>query len=160
MADFTKAGDYEPGALNVHQKKKSATAIARGDVCKLDEGDNTFAPTAAAADQYGPFGVAIKAALAADARVIIGISGTFALTADGAIQPGRYVMASGTTVGQVVQYVPSTISATPTQAEVQRAVAQFRMIVGRYLGKLDEGDGATTPTAAADNDVIRVRLGL
>lgn len=158
MVSADRAGNYEPHAVNI-EVKKGAAAIAMGDVLQEDTTTNTFRTAPATAGIAGPFAVAIKSALAADTIVAAGIRGIFYLTADGTINPGRYVTPSATTAGRVVQYVPAT-GTTPTGAEVTAAAIDTQRIVGLYLGKVDENDGKTAPSAATAGDIIRVRFGV
>jgi hypothetical protein len=137
-------GSTEPFNLNVKTQNKLTNAqIALGKVALRT---NTVTPNAwiqaASAGADGPFCVAVNQT--AD-TTNPAFSAAFApsevmVKAGGAIQPGAYVKVDGN--GDVVTHV------TGTDAEVK--------IVGRYIGK----EGENTPTAAATNDVIRVRLGM
>src|SRR5215217_5058164 len=151
MVSAERAGNYEPGAL-VYELKKGAAAIAMGDVLQEDTSTNTYRTAPAAAGVVGPFGVATKPALAADTITAIGLRGVYYLTADGTIQPGRYVQPSATTAGRVIQYAPTT-GTTPTAAEVTAAATDTQRIVGVYLGHVDENDGKTVVTAAAAGEI-------
>jgi hypothetical protein len=137
-------GNTEPFNLNVKTQNKLTNAqIVLGKVAL-----RTTAVTpnawiqAASAGADGPFCVAVNQT--AD-TTNPAFSAAFApsevmVKAGGAIQPGAFVKVDGN--GDVVAHV------TGTDSEVK--------IVGRYIGK----EGENTPTAAATNDVIRVRLGM
>jgi len=137
-------GNTEPFNLNVKtQNKATNAAIALGKVALRD---TAITPNGwkqgASAGANGPFCVAVNKLYATTDPIF---SAAFApseviVEAGGAIQPGAYVKVDGN--GDVVAHV------TGTDAEAT--------IVGRYVGK----EGENTPTAAADGDAIRVRLGM
>jgi hypothetical protein len=137
-------GNTEPFNLNVKTMNKLTNAqIALGKVALRT---TAVTPNAwiqgASAGANGPFCVAVNQLADTTSPVF---SAAFApsevmVKAGGSIQPGAFVKVDGN--GDVVAHV------TGTDAEV--------LIVGRYIGK----EGENTPTAAATNDVIRVRLGM
>ena len=157
MGSTEYAGGYEPGAYILQLQKASSGAIARGVVVDLNTSTNVWrtAPTSGAA---GKFGVCTKAAADGELVLDVCLKGVVYLTSDGTIQPGRRVIVSATTAGQVIQYAASTVGGTFSQAEVIAAGGDFNRVVGTYLGKVDENDGKNPPTAAADGDIIRVLL--
>ena len=136
-------GNTEPFLLNVKtQNKSNAAAIPIGKVAIRDEAitpDGWILCGSAAPD--GPFCVAVNETAAVTDTIF---SAAFApseviMKAGGAIQPGAYVVADN--AGDLIEYTAGT-------SEIK--------IVGRYISK----EGENTPVAAADNDYIRVRLGL
>jgi hypothetical protein len=157
MADFTTAGNYEPGA-EIYSLKKHTTAITKGDLLTVDGTSKGYKTAPIAAGTLGPFGVATKTQVASDGTAAVGKRGIFYLIADGAIDPNDFVMPSTTTAGRVIKFVASTVSGTPTQAEVIAAAADARRIVGQYMGKLDQNEGSAAITAAAQGDVVRVLI--
>ena len=135
-------GNTEPFNLNVKTMNKANDAqIALGKVAIRDE---AITPDgwiqAASAGAAGPFCVAVNSlAATTDTK----FSAAFApsevmVKAGAAIQPGSLVQVDGN--GDVI-----TLTATE---EIK--------IVGRYIGK----EGSNDTAAAAQNDVIRVRLGM
>jgi hypothetical protein len=149
------AGSYHTDAEINSVNKVAATAVALGVVTFHDPADDTFkiAPTTGAG--RAPFGVTVnKPALAADTKMDVALSGHVIVTADGPIAPGNYVMASTTTAGEVIEYVAT---GAPTAAT---ATSEFRIIVGRYIGKAADNERTgVVVTSAADGDKIWVKLG-
>jgi len=137
------AGNTEPFNLNVKtQNKATNAAIALGKVAILD---TSITPNGwkqcASAGANGPFCVAVNKLYATTDAIF---SAAFSpseviMEAGGAIQPGAIVKVDGN--GDVVA---ATVG---TDAEVK--------FVGRYISK----EGENTPVAAADGDLIRVKLG-
>lgn len=155
MADGTTAGDYEPGAY-IYADAKDTNAIAKGVLLERDTGANVW--KLATTSAKGPFVVCVKAALAGDTSISVLDEGIVYLVAEGTIQPGALLMPGSSTAGRVKAYVASTIAATPAQSDVQGARDEFKLVVGRYMGKLSENSGASVPTAATTADIIRVRF--
>jgi len=151
MVDATIPGDYEPGATIKHLRKLNSAAIVKGQLLVPDvaTGGLKTSPTTVIA---GPYFVAVRAAATADTICTAGVSGIFYLVADGVILPNTPVSASTTTAGRVIAYA---MNGTPTATT---AGAEFRLVVGIYLGHLDENDGNTVPTSAAAGETIRVLL--
>lgn len=137
-------GNTEPFNLNVKTgNKKTDAQILLGKVAVKTD---TVTPNAwiqcASAGARGPFGVAVNA-LAATTDAVFSIAyapSEVMVKAGGAIQPNSWVKTDAN--GDVVVADPAA------DAE--------NIIVGRYIGK----EGENVPTAAAQNDVIRVRIGL
>ena len=137
-------GNTEPFNLNVKtQNKLTSAQIAIGKVALRT---TAVTPNAwikgASAGADGPFCVAVNQTADTTSPVF---SAAFApsevmVEAGGAIQPGAFVKVDGN--GDVVAAVVGT------DAEVK--------IVGRYITK----EGENIPVAAADGDVIKVRLGM
>jgi hypothetical protein len=149
MASGDQAGDYEPGALNMELRKKTGAATVKGQVLSTDAstGGLVTAPNSGA---LGPFYVAVRSGASADTIQNAGVEGIYYLVADGAIHPNQLVMPSTTTAGRVIAYAAT---GSPTAGT---ATTEFRMICGTYLGKVDENDGKTVATDAAQGDIIRV----
>jgi hypothetical protein len=137
-------GNTEPFNLNVKTQNKATNAsIPIGTVCIRT---NTVTPNiwkaCDSADADGPFCVVVNQT--AD-TTNPAFSAAFApsevmVEAGAAIQPGAFVKVDGD--GNVVTHV------TGTDAEVK--------IVGRYITK----EGENIPVAAADGNIIKVRLGM
>ena len=137
-------GNTEPFNLNVKTGNKRTNAqIALGKVVvKTDVVTPNAWIQCASANATGPFGVAVNS-LAATTDAVFSIAyppSEVMVKAGGAIQPNSYVKVDGN--GDVVAADPAS------DAEYT--------IVGRYIAK----EGENTAVAAAQNDVIRVRLGL
>lgn len=158
MTSAVEAGDYLTGAKLEYAKNSNAPAVSKGVVMKWDTTNDGFVKTSAAADELGPFAVCAAAAASGDTKVLVVTSGRVFVTADGTIEPGDLVESSSSTAGQVVTYAESSIAATPTQANVQAAMREWRTVIGRYIGHVDELNGSTAPTDAADGDIICIEL--
>lgn len=157
-SDSSGLGDFEGTNYIIYHENKTAAAIAKGDVCDLDA--NGAWRTCPTTNFSGPFGVATKARLLADADAVILTEGLVIVRADGAIKPGKYVSPSGTTAGEVIAYVPATIGATPGQSDVQAARDDWKKVIGRYVGKPGEVGPGELSTDAADGDLIIIQLGV
>lgn len=156
MADSTAAGDYEPVNSFVYPDKKDGSAITKGNVC--DRNGSSGFRTAPTSGAVGPFVVAVKSAVAGDAILSVLDNGIVYLVAEGTINPGSLVMCGSSTAGRVKAYSATSIGATPSQTDVQNARDEHLLVVGRYLGKVNENDGKTAPSAATTADIIRVRF--
>lgn len=143
MADGTVAGDYEPGAYIIMMRNNGAAKV-KGDVQVIDTATAPDSLKVAPSTGVRPFYICTKPASATQGWVVVCIFGTVYLTAGAGIEVGAYVMPDAS--------VPGRVKAWDGVAENTK--------IGRYIGKLDEGDGKTQPTAAANNDIIRVRLGV
>ena len=143
--------------------KDGTNAIAKGSVCVPDTATtpDSYKIAPASAGVKGPFAVCVnKDAAAADRAFSAALPGSLVVvTADGAFEAGMEVQCSSSTAGQVVVYAAPTVSATPTQAEVQAVLGDRLRVVGRYLGHENEITGKTPCTAAADGDLVVIRLG-
>jgi hypothetical protein len=154
------AGDYFPGA-HIRQLNKATAGgtatILRGDVM-FENASNVFQTCAVSGNKF-PYRVCTRTPLTTDSTVDAIFSGIAYVTADGVIQPGQMVTPNGaTTPGRVVQYTPTTIPTTPLQADVQAAESEFRNVFGVYEGHENENSLNNPATAAAQGDVIRVRI--
>jgi hypothetical protein len=155
--DLTGLGGYEPTDYLMLRENKNNAIVTIGQVCDTDSnGLWRVCPTTGFS---GPYGVATKSKLAADADLSILTEGTIVVRADGAIKPGKYVSPSGTTTGEVIAYVPATIGGTPGQSDVQAARDDWKSVIGRYVGKPGEVGPGELATDAADGDLIIIRLG-
>ena len=160
-------GSLQPGAGHgvITVGKDAVNAISVGAVVVPD---TSTAPDAykiapASATVLGPFGVCVnKAAAAADTAFAMALPGSLvAVKAQGAIEVGKEVQCSASVAGSVAVFAQSTISASPTQPEVQNARDDRLRVVGRYICH-DTGvemSGKTPATAAADGDTIIILLG-
>lgn len=131
-----------------------ATGVTKGDVCSFQATGLVQKNPTALAD--GPFGVA-KDTKGASVVVTVFVEGYVYVTADGTINPNKYVIGSGTTAGQVVVATKQAISATYVQAEIQAVQNELWRRVGIYIGHVAEEED---PTNAADGDVIVIKLGV
>jgi len=156
MTDATAAGDYEPVHSFVYPDLKDSSAITKGNLC--DRNGSSGFRTAPVSGAIGPFVVCVKSALAADTIVSVLDDGIVYLVAEGTINPGSLLVPASSTAGRVKAYTATTVGATPGQTDVNNARDEHRLIVGRYMGKRDENDGATAPSAATTADIIRVRF--
>jgi hypothetical protein len=153
------AGDYLPGVIIRQLKKGTSDAtIVKGAV--LYESSNLWTICPATANQKGPFGVCARTPATTDSTVDVIRDGIVYVTAGGTIQPGQYVQNDPNTAGQVVAFVSSAISTTPTQADVQAARDDYLRVIGVYEGHENENSLNNPPTAAASTDVIRIRFGI
>jgi hypothetical protein len=137
-------GNVEPFNLNIKTMNKRTNAqIQLGKVAIRTD---LVTPNAwiqcATAGADGPFCVAVnELAATTDATFAAAFAPSEVIVkSGGAIQPGAYVKVDGN--GDVV--------AADLSSDAEK------IIVGRYIGK----EGENTTTAAADDDAIRVRLGL
>lgn len=140
------AGDLAKsiGMNIVSQGVAATTTITKGEVISYDTGGDIFTAIATSSREDG-FGVAMEtkdnsAGADGDLKCRIASHGTHVyVTAAGAIQPGGAV--KPTAAGEVV--------ALTTETEMED------LLLGWYVGHEGEED---TATAAADDDIIIVRL--
>ena len=152
--DLSGLGDYEGNDYLILKERKAGTIITKGDVCDLDSAGNwRECPTTGFS---APYGVAPKSRTASELDFPVFLKGMIIVRADGAIKAGKYVMPSGTTAGEVVEYVAATIGTTPGQSDVQAARDDWKRVVGRYVGKPGENGVGELPTDAVDGDLIRI----
>lgn len=129
---------------------KTGVAIAQGDLVHMIEATDNYETCPTGATGTGPYGVAAKAALAGDIKVEIweGPNIFVYVKADSAIPPHNQVRGPTVTAGRVSAFVVGTTAAT--------------LLVGQYFAKGNvtpiQGDGVTATTAAANNDLILIRL--
>jgi hypothetical protein len=129
---------------------KTGVAIAQGDVVHMIEATDNYETVPIGATGLAPFGVAAKAALSTDVKVEIweGPDVYVYVKADSAIPPNNLVRNGTVTAGRVSAFVQGTTAAN--------------LLVGQYIAKGNvsplQGDGVTAITAAANNDLILVRL--
>lgn len=139
--------------------KESATVIAKGQVIAPDS-DGFYTATAIDGSSTGPFAVAVKAAGSGTTSVYaVTVGSIVSVVADGAIKPRKYVMPSGTTAGQVIQWTPPSGSVT-TNSDMPDLVLEDQR-VGIYLKQakhVPQGDGVNLPVDAADGDIILILL--
>jgi hypothetical protein len=140
-----EAGDFYHDAL-INQVQKSSVAIAKGDVIGLVTATDDFA-TAAANATARRFAVATEAAATGTTKVSAVTQGHVNVKADGAIGPGNRVKAAPT-AGQVVEFIEGTDA--------------YNSVVGTYVGHPASGNerDGVTQTAAADDEIIIIRVGL
>lgn len=146
-----------PGSRSKRLNKASGITITRGLLVKPDTSTapDSYVSAAAAVNQFGPLYMPVETKGAGTTEFSVRVNDVCYLTADGVIDPGQKVQASTTTAGQVVAFVPSTVSATPTQAEVQNVRDDRTRQVGICLGTADTYDTGS-PAAAADGDIVAV----
>lgn len=152
------AGDYFPGAHIERAKAGSTVAIAKGLLLKWDRSGDGWITTSAAADELGPFAVAVEAMATGGTQVTVCTRGYVAVTADEVLEPNDLVQASDSTAGQVDKFVTATIDAAATD-DIKRARDEDARKVGRYItDNEDLGDGVLA-VDAADGDVVIIDLG-
>jgi hypothetical protein len=146
------AGDYIPGAKIVVVPKSTSAAIAKGDLLQGDTTNHVWITCPTTINSVGPFGVAAEAQATADTFVKAIIEGSAYVTADGAIRSGHYVVNGTNTAGKVGEYISDVSTAALAGINATK-------IVGLYEGHENEGTTGSLPTAAALNDIVRIRLG-
>jgi hypothetical protein len=155
------AGDYQPQATIEAGRNSGSAAVTKGVLMKQDPSGDGWLITAAAADQQGPFAVAVKAAAAGDVIVTVCTAGKVTGTADGVLEPNDKLQAATGTAGQVIVFTASTIDAAATD-DIKAARDDDKRFVGRYLGLENLTDGSTAITGtsgdAADGDVVWISL--
>jgi hypothetical protein len=136
-------GNTEPVNLNViTQNKPTNVQIVLGKVAIKD---TSITPNGwkqcASAGADGPYCIAVNQTADTTSPVFSAAfaPSTVVVKAGAAIQPGSWVKVDGN--GDVITFVTGTDPDSD--------------IVGRYIAK----DGENTPTAAATNDPIRIKLG-
>ena len=155
--DKSGLGDYEGLDYIVYTEPKAASIITKGDVCdRNSSGDWRECPTTGFS---APFGVAVKSKTASEPDLPILTEGTVIVRADGTIKRGAYVMPSATTAGEVIEFTASSAGGTPSQSDVNTAGANWRTVIGRYIGKPGQVGPGELATDAADGDLILIRLG-
>lgn len=128
---------------------KTGVAIAQGDLVNMVIATDNWNTCPVGATGVGPYGVAAKAALAADTKVEIweGPSVYVYVKADMAIPPHNVVRGPTVTAGRVSAWA---------------AIDGYELRVGIYVLKGNvvplQGDGVTATTAAANGDLILVKL--
>ena len=122
--------------------KASGIALTKGQLLSVNAATTPDSLIVAPTTAVRPFYYCLETAAIGTTTVSVTQTGVVQLRADGAIEPGRIVMRSGTTAGEVVTYD----SVDP------------ETVVGTYIGK--PGQSAGDQTAAADGDWIQVRLGV
>lgn len=142
------AGMIEPDAFRGTQKLDKATniTITRGDIMNRATGTTPDSYQTCPTSGAGPFAFAMETVTAAQAKSKISAityDTEVYVTADGAIEPGAFVMTSATTAGQVIAWTGNTAT---------------NRICGVYLGHGGEADGGVARTAAADGDIIKIRF--
>ncbi|GEM_PF-3470620 len=161
-------GDIFGQTCVVEYLPKTSAAINAGDL--LQYTSTGFQTCPLTAKQIGPWAVALETK-ASSTTVIKAVRNKGAMvyvTADGAINPGSYIVNSAVaTAGYVVAYSANTV--TNDTVGIKTARDEAKLIVGEYLAHELEGNGdsdaagasgvAVAPTAAAQGDVIRIMIG-
>lgn len=149
------AGDIaKTSGVVVISRKTDATGVTVGDIVSFDTNGLVQVNPTTLTD--APFGIALETIGASKVCRVL-VEGYGYCTADGAIKPSKYVIGSGSTAGQVVVATKQSISATPTQAEVQAVQNELWQRIGVYVSKENEEEDATD---AADGNVIMIKLGV
>jgi len=155
--DKSGLGDYEGLDYIVYTEPKAASIITKGAVCDRNaSGDWRVCPITGFS---APYGVAVKNKTAGDPDLPILTEGTVIVRADGPIKRGAYVQPSAATAGEVVEYAASASGGTPAAADVNTAGANWRNVVGRYIGHPGEVGPKELATDATDGQLIIIRLG-
>lgn len=140
--------------------KKGSGVITRGNLLVPDTGtspDSWKLSPAVATPAYAPFAVCMKTTTSAATEVSVAQGGIIALVADGTIEIGKKVMAATATAGQVIAATLTTVTTTPTGAEVTSASQDEARVVGVCLGFADNYN-TTAPTAPVDGDLVAVLM--
>lgn len=140
---FPNAGQIEPEFeefVETFPANASDGGIARGLVCCFVTGKCVKAPVDASGVK--PFVVAVEAKADADTQVRAVTEGYVTVFAEGAIAVGAQVTTATTTAGHV-----KTAGA-----------AVFNKVVGDYAGHAGEGSGNSPYTAAANGEIIMLKL--
>lgn len=150
-----------PGAIPQRLNKATATVVTKGVLCRLDRTTDpyTWIPTVADADEQGPFCVPVATVGAGPLEFSTRWNEVFYLVADGDIQPGQGVQASPSTVGQVIAFAASAVTATPDNAEVLAAQDDVKRMVGVCLGTADTWNTGA-PVKAVDGNLVAIYIPL
>lgn len=138
----------------------SADVIPQGSVIWRDVANATPAdrvwklPGTSGAELGGTWGVATKAKAAGTTKVtgVWGAGFEVTVMADGAITPDAIVGPSGSTAGQVIQFVSPVI-----EAGIPKVGQGFARYLRRYK-YANDGDGNHAKVAAANDDIIVIKL--
>jgi hypothetical protein len=154
-----KAGQPLEGPYSITSKLKGSGVISRGDLCVVDTGTAPdgvkISPTGRNA---GPFYVAMETVVSATTQISVAQGGVQCLTADATIEVGKPVMSATSTAGQVITWIPATITVTtPTGAEIVAVGAEFADVVGVCEGFIDNW-GTPASTAPVDGDLCAIRM--
>jgi len=138
-----EGGTGTPGTTSM--TKATGIAIARGDILNRATGTTPDSLQTCPTSGTGPFFWAEQAAGVGTTGVSVRYDGEVTVKCDGAIEPNAIVVSGATTAGRV-QAINVTAEALNRQ-------------VGIYLRHPGEKSGsANPPTAAADGDVIVIKL--
>ena len=146
------------GAIT-YRGKKTTGVITRGNLLVPDTGTSpdSWKQSPAQGVNYGPFAMCMQTTLSADTEVSVVQGGIVAMVADGTIEIGKQCMAATATAGQVIAWTATSVTTTPTGAEVTSASYDNQKVVGICLGFADNYN-TTTPTAPVDGDLVAVML--
>lgn len=162
-ANYALAEGSERGFVQHAGQKKSAVAMAYGDMLTYVRANDNWEPAAAASVR--PFGVCgttdlisetvatnnvtgvvtrtyVKGVQSTDTHCSVIVKGLIKRAADGAIPPGEYVMLSSTAPLTEVAAWNGTLGTA---------------VVGRYIRNITQHDNMALP-AAADNDLIIIEF--
>lgn len=153
-----EAGFWFLQSDTVQYDKVDADVIPRGRLLFLDGTVDKYKQTVDGSE-LGPFAVSADPAPADTLKVHVAAPGSeLLMEVQGTLDPNCEV-GPGTRPGTIAQLVKPTISATPTQAEVQSTLDFPYRKVGVYRGKTNNSvrDGGVCPPAA-DGDLVIIKL--
>jgi hypothetical protein len=137
-------GDYAPVFLPGQTMTSQASGTITGGDLLVVSGNGTVAKATALADpKY--VGVAGHDAVSSQKVTYVAANAVHESIADGTVTAGDQISTTNTANRQVKTVVPAatTISAAPTDVEIETAVSNARAIIGTAL------------TTAADNNTVR-----
>lgn len=138
----------------------ASSAVAAGRVVVLNETNGLWA--IAGTTSSGRFGIVPKLhPLNVDAddalQVATGVNSAWYVEAQGTIKPGA--RCGPYTGGKVQQFGAGDVTATPTEATIEAAIADFEQVPFVYEGHYGEGSGLhNNPTDASTGQPVRVRI--
>jgi hypothetical protein len=146
------------GAIT-YRGKKTTGVLTRGNLLVPDTSTapDSWKISPAAAQVTGPFAMCMTTTLSADTEVSVIQGGIVALVADGTIEIGKECMPATATAGQVIVMAATTVTTTPTGAEVSSAGKDYSRVVGICLGFADNYN-TSAPTAPVDGDLVAVLM--
>lgn len=130
-----------------------ASTVTVGDIVGFNTSGTvrTAAVTSITSNIINGFGVALETVTSGTARIAVGNSWIYATCATGATVPMQVV---APTTSESVAGRFRALTATDT---ITGTIANFNLVVGRYMGHEDEVDD---PSAATTAEVGIIRLGL
>lgn len=138
---------------------KTTGILTRGDLLVPDTGTSpdSVKISPASATVAGPFSVCMETTTSAATVVSIATGGVQCLTADGTIEIGKWVQPASATAGQVIAFAATDVTATPVEAGIESAAADWSRVVGKCLGFADNYN-TSAPTAPVDGDLVAVEM--
>lgn len=144
-------GDIKSAPFRIEYRGKGAGTIAAGDIVAYDSNGLVIPATAATLGKHGIL-TALTHVVGATTYYGVLVSGLGVCTAGGAIKPNSFVESDA---NQDAVAASTTISATPTQAEIQRRLR----ILGKYIRLESDNQYAATDAAATNAIIVNVGEG-